>query len=100
MGSIDLELACPSSFKLKFMLSEMYPGQNLGAHSGPKVSFSLHSSYSSMAIYYQKMRQHCCRKEACPNSCNDLPLLESKSDKKDSVFSLTWPLQHQTLLMN
>lgn len=66
----------------------MYPGQNLGAHFGPKVSFSLHSSYSSMAIYYQKMRQHLLQEGSMSKLLQECPSSESQNQTKKKKFFL------------
>lgn len=59
----------------------MYPGQNLGARFGPKASFSLHSSYSSMAIYYQKMRQHLLHEGSMSKLLQECPSSKTKKTK-------------------
>lgn len=70
-----------------FRLSELYPGQNLGTHFGPKVSFSLLSSYSFMAVYYQKMRQHLLQKGSMSKLLQGSPSSKSQNQiKKIKLF--------------
>lgn len=65
----------------------MYTAKDLGAHFGPKMSFSLHSSCSSMAVYYQKMRQHLLQDGSMSELLQGCPSSKSQNQIKKYEFS-------------